>query len=57
MVDVCVGTIPEMRIGPYIVNNSLAAANPNGETNLLGMNVLGQFQISTENGVMRLTKR
>ena len=57
VVDVCVGTIPEMRIGPYIVNNSLAAANPNGETNLLGMNVLGQFQISTENGVMRLSKR
>jgi clan AA aspartic protease (TIGR02281 family) len=57
VVDVCVGMIPEMRIGPYRVNNSLAAANPNGEINLLGMNVLGQFQISTENGVMRLSKR
>jgi hypothetical protein len=57
VVDVCVGVIPEMRIGPYIVSNSLAAANPNAEVNLLGMNVLGQFRISTENGVMRLSKR
>jgi aspartyl protease family protein len=57
MVDVCVGVVPEMRIGPYRVSNSLAAANPNAEINLLGMNVLGQFRISTENGVMRLSKR
>lgn len=57
VVDVCVGVVPEMRIGPYIVSNSLAAVNANTETNLLGMNVLGQFQISTENGVMRLSKR
>lgn len=57
VVDICVGVVPEMRIGPYIVSNSLAAANPNAEVNLLGMNVLGQFRISTENGVMRLSKR
>jgi clan AA aspartic protease (TIGR02281 family) len=57
LVDVCVGMIPEMRIGPYIVNNSQAAANPNAEINLLGMNVLSQFRISTEDGVMRLSKR
>ncbi|HWR95434.1 MAG TPA: TIGR02281 family clan AA aspartic protease [Arenimonas sp.] len=57
IVDVCVAAVPEMRIGPYTVNDSLAAVNANTEANLLGMNVLGQFQISTENGVMRLSKR
>jgi aspartyl protease family protein len=57
VVDVCVAAVPDMRIGPYTVSHSLAAVNANTETNLLGMNVLGQFQISTENGVMRLSRR
>lgn len=57
VIDVCVASVPEMRIGPYTINNSLAAVNANTEANLLGMNVLGQFQISTENGVMRLSRR
>lgn len=55
MVDVCVGTLPEIRLGAYVVNNAVVAANPNTEVNLLGMNVLSQFRINTENGVMRLS--
>ncbi len=55
VVDVCVGTLEEIRLGAYTVNNAVVAANPNTEVNLLGMNVLSQFRISTENGVMRLS--
>jgi clan AA aspartic protease (TIGR02281 family) len=55
VVDVCVGTLAEIRLGAYVVNNAVVAANPNTEVNLLGMNVLSQFSISTENGVMRLS--
>lgn len=56
IVDVCVGTIAEIRIGAYIINNAVVVSNPKTEVNLLGMNVLSQFQIITENGVMRLSK-
>lgn len=55
-VDVCIGIIPEIRIGAYIVQNAVVVANPRTEANLLGMNVLGQFRIRTENGVMTLTR-
>jgi aspartyl protease family protein len=56
IVDVCIGIIPEIRIGAYIVRNAVVVANPKTEANLLGMNVLGQFQIRTENDVMTLTR-
>ena len=56
IVDVCIGIIPEIRIGAYIVQNAVVVANPKTEANLLGMNVLGQFRIRTENGVMTLTR-
>ena len=56
IVDVCVGTIAEVRIGAYIINNAVIVSNPKTEVNLLGMNVLGQFKIRTENGVMYLSK-
>lgn len=56
VVDVCVGTIAEIRIGAYVINNATVVANPKTDVNLLGMNVLNQFQISTEKGVMRLSK-
>jgi clan AA aspartic protease (TIGR02281 family) len=57
VVEACIGLMPELRIGPYIINNAEVASNPNTEVNLLGMNVLSQFQINTEKGVMRLTKQ
>ncbi|HWS39808.1 MAG TPA: retropepsin-like aspartic protease, partial [Arenimonas sp.] len=56
IVDVCVGTIAEMQIGEYIINNAVVVSNPKIGVNLLGMNVLGQFKIRTENGVMYLSK-
>lgn len=56
IVDVCIGIIPEIRIGAYIVRNAIVVANPKTEANLLGMNVLGQFKIRTENDVMTLTR-
>jgi clan AA aspartic protease (TIGR02281 family) len=55
LVDVCVGTLAEIRLGAYVVSNAVVAANPNTDVNLLGMNVLSQFKITTENGVMRLS--
>ena len=57
VVEACIGLMPELRIGPYIINNAEVASNPNTEVNLLGMNVLSQFQINTEKGVMRLSKQ
>lgn len=56
IVDVCIGIIPEIRIGAYIVRNAVVVANPKTEANLLGMNVLGQFKIRTESDVMTLTR-
>lgn len=56
IVDVCIGIIPEIRIGAYIVQNAVVVSNPKTEANLLGMNVLGKFRIRTENDVMFLTR-
>lgn len=56
IVDVCIGLIPEIRIGAYIIQNAVVVANPKTEANLLGMNVLGQFRIRTENGAMYLSR-
>lgn len=53
----CVGRVAQLTIGNYLVNNAVVAVMPDMEVELLGMNILSQFQISQTNGVLRLARR
>lgn len=53
----CIGRVAQLTIGNYEVQNAVVAVMPNMQVELLGMNVLSQFQISQSNGLMRLSRR
>jgi len=56
IIDACFGTVRELRIGPHVIYNATVSLNPNSETHLLGMSVLGKFKLSSANGVMRISQ-
>ncbi len=56
IIDACFGTVRELRIGPHVIYNATVSLNPNSETNLLGMSVLGKFKLNSANGVMRISQ-
>jgi len=56
VIDACFGTVRELRIGPHVIYNAVVSLNPNSETHLLGMSVLGKFKLSSANGVMRISR-
>lgn len=54
-IEACFGTVRELRIGPHVIYNAPVSINPNSDSNLLGMSVLGRFKISSEAGLMRIS--
>lgn len=56
-VQACTTTITTLTFGPFTLHDVEATINPTLDQPLLGMNVLKQFQISQENGEMRITAR
>ncbi len=56
-IDGCIGTVAQLTIGDYQIQNAAVAVMPNLEVDLLGMNVLSHFQISQADGIMRLSGR
>jgi clan AA aspartic protease (TIGR02281 family) len=55
-IEACFGTVRELRIGPHVIYNAPVSINPNSDSNLLGMSVLGRFKLSSEAGLMRITQ-
>ncbi len=54
-IEACFGTVRELRIGPHVIYNAPVSINPNSDSNLLGMSVLGRFKVSSEAGLMRIS--
>lgn len=56
-VNGCIGVIPELRFGPFVIRNAVVStAQKNNDVNLLGMDMLGKLQVSSNDGVMHLSK-
>ena len=53
----CVAFLPRMTLGNFIIENITVAVMPNLETNLLGANVLRNFQVSQNGNSMLIGKR
>ena len=56
-VNGCIGVIPRLQFGPFVIENALVSTTQNNkDVNLLGMDMLGKLQISSSNGTMHLSK-
>ncbi|MDD4912569.1 MAG: iron donor protein CyaY [Sideroxydans sp.] len=53
----CVALVPKMTIGNFSLENITIAVLPNLETNLLGANVLRNFQVSQSDSMMLLGRK
>jgi len=53
----CVAFLPRMMLGKFVVENITVAVIPNLETNVLGGNVLGNFQVSQNDNGMLIGRR
>ncbi len=57
-VNGCVGVIPSLQFGPFSIENAVVSTTQNNkDVNLLGMDMLGKLQISSNNGIMHLSKQ
>ena len=57
-VNGCIGVIPRLQFGPFVVENAVVSTTQNNkDVNLLGMDMLGKLQISSSNGTMHLSKQ
>src|SRR5512142_2318991 len=53
----CLALVPRMTLGNFVLENITVAVMPNLETNLLGSNVLRNFQISQSDSSMLIGRR
>ena len=53
----CIALLPHMTLGNFVLENITVAVMPNLETNLLGANVLRNFQVSQSDSSMLLGRR
>jgi iron donor protein CyaY len=53
----CIALVPRMTLGNFVLQNITVAVMPNMETNLLGANVLRNFQVSQSNSSMLIGRR
>lgn len=53
----CIALIPHMTLGNFVLQNITVAVMPNLETNLLGANVLRNFQVSQNDSMMLIGRK
>ena len=53
----CIALVPRMTLGNFVVQNITVAVMPNMETNLLGANVLRNFQVRQSDSSMLIGRR
>ena len=53
----CIALVPRMTLGNFVLENITVAVMPNLEANLLGANVLRNFQVSQSDSTMLLGRR
>ncbi|TNC98001.1 MAG: Frataxin family protein [Gallionellaceae bacterium] len=53
----CIALVPSMTLGNFVLQNITVAVMPNMETNLLGANVLRNFQVSQSDSMMLIGRR
>ncbi len=53
----CIALVPHMTLGNFVLENITVAVMPNMETNLLGANVLRNFQVSQSDSSMLIGRR
>ena len=53
----CIALVPRMTLGNFVLENITVAVMPNLETNLLGSNVLRNFQVSQNDSSMLIGRR
>ena len=53
----CIALLPHMTLGNFVLENITVAVMPNLETNLLGANVLRNFQVSQSDSTMLIGRR
>lgn len=53
----CIALVPHMTLGNFVLENITVAVMPNLETNLLGANVLRNFQVSQSDSSMLIGRR
>ena len=53
----CIALVPRMTLGNFVLENITVAVMPNMETNLLGANVLRNFQVSQSDSSMLIGRR
>jgi len=53
----CIALVPRMTLGNFQLQNITVAVMPNMETNLLGANVLRNFQVSQSDSSMLIGRR
>jgi clan AA aspartic protease (TIGR02281 family) len=53
----CIALVPNMTLGNFTLQNITVAVMPNLETNLLGANVLRNFQVSQSDSLMLIGRK
>jgi clan AA aspartic protease (TIGR02281 family) len=53
----CIALLPHMTLGNFVLENITVAVMPNLETNLLGANVLRNYQVSQSDSTMLIGRR
>jgi clan AA aspartic protease (TIGR02281 family) len=53
----CIALVPRMTLGNFVLVNITVAVMPNMETNLLGANVLRNFQLSQSDSTMLIGRK
>ena len=53
----CIALVPRMTLGNFVLENITVAVMPNMETNLLGANVLRNFQVSQSDSSMLIGRK
>jgi clan AA aspartic protease (TIGR02281 family) len=53
----CIALVTRMTLGNFVLENITVAVMPNMETNLLGANVLRNFQVSQSDSIMLIGRR
>lgn len=53
----CIALAPKMTLGNFVLENITVAVMPNLETNLLGANVLRNFQVNQSDGLMLIGRK
>jgi aspartyl protease family protein len=53
----CIALVPSMTLGNFVLQNITVAVMPNMEINLLGANVLRNFEVSQSDSMMLIGRR